>query len=209
MNLEELKSAWQVYDQKLRLSQAIDEKIIISMIKERSKSRIARLRRENALLSVILFIELLLLGAIFMGNPFDFKYKLQFMPFIFLVIGIIMALAVLLKNYKMLDVEISNANLSAFLKKIIGEYDKSKEAEKWFGLIILSSGCMTVLSFLPNKLDKKGVWPAIIDTAIPMMICLAIYFLAFKFGAFKNRKADAFKDDLRELEELSLELKEN
>ncbi|WP_435356262.1 hypothetical protein [Emticicia sp. SJ17W-69] len=209
MNLEELKSAWQVYDQKLQSSQAIDEKIIISMIKERSKSRVARLRRENALLSAILFVELLLLGAIFMGNPFDFKYKVQFVPFIFLVIGIIMALAVLLKNYKMLDTDISNTNLNAFLKKIIGEYEKSKQAEKWFGIIILSSGCLTVLSFLPNKLDKKGVWPAMIDTAIPMMICLAIYFLAFKVGAFKNRKADGFKDDLRELEELSLELIKN
>lgn len=209
MNLEELKSAWQVYDQKLQSSQAINEKIIMSMIKERSKSRVSRLRRENGLLSAVLFLELLLLGAIFMGNPFDFKYTVQFVPYVFLVIGIIMALAVLLKNYKMLDVDINNANLSAFLKNIIGEYEKNKQAEKWFGIIILSSGCLTVLSFLPNKLDKKGLWPAIIDTAIPMIICLAIYFMAFKLGAFKNRKAEAFKEDLQELEELSLDLKEN
>jgi hypothetical protein len=36
MNLDELKSAWQIYDQKLQVSQAINEKIIVSMIRESS-----------------------------------------------------------------------------------------------------------------------------------------------------------------------------
>ena len=47
---------------------------------------------------------------------------------------------------------------------------------------------------------------ALIDTLIPMGICLFIYYLAFRFGLFKNRKSEAFKDDLQELEALSKEL---
>ncbi len=209
MNLEELKSAWQVYDKKLQLSQEINEKIIISMIKERSKSRVSRIRRENGFLTAVLFVELVFLGAVFMGNPFDFKYTVQYLPFMFLAIGILMALVVLLKNFKMLNVNITNTNLGSFLKNIIDQYEKNKQAEKWFGMIMLASGCLTVFSFLPHKLENKSLQTAIIDTIIPLAITLIMYFIAFKLGAFKNKKTDAFKEDLKELQELSLDLKEN
>jgi hypothetical protein len=41
MNLEELKSAWQVFDKKIQSTQAINEKLIESMIRERSMSRVS------------------------------------------------------------------------------------------------------------------------------------------------------------------------
>ncbi len=209
MNLEELKSAWQVYDQKLQSSQAINEKIIMSMIKERSMSRVSRIERENMILILLMFLELFFLIAVFAGNPFDFEYFWQYVPYLLLLVGNLMAIAVLIKVYKSLKTEITDSNLSIFLKNIINFYEKNKKVEAWFGIIMFVSGCLTVFSFLPHKLTKKSLPTAIFDTLIPLFICIAIYFIAFKLGAFKNRKSEEFKKDLKELEKLSSDLKGN
>ena len=206
MNLDELKSAWQVYDQKLQNSQLLTERLIVGMIKDRSKSRVAQIKRENKWFFALMVFELLILGAIFMGNPFDFVYTIQFVPYVFLAIGIIMALVAIYRSNAIVNTDMNSTTLGAFLQHVIREYEKNKKLEGWFGMLILASGCLTVLSFLPNKLEKKGLNGALIDTLIPMGICLFIYFLAFKLGAFKNRKSEGFKEDLKELEVLSKEL---
>ena len=208
MNLDELKSAWQVYDQKLQASQGINEKIILSMIRERSSSRVSKIKRNNTFLMAVMLLELLILGAIFIGNPFDFDYKWQFVPYIFLSIGVMMAIGVLFENYKMLNIEINNNNLKVFLENVINGYEKNRKAEKWFGLTMLIAACLTILSFLPHKLAKYTLSIAIIDTIIPLVISLGIYFIAFKLGAFKDPKREGFKEDLKELKELSADLKE-
>lgn len=208
MNIDELKSAWQIYDKKLQASQVINEKIIVSMIKERSSSRISKIKRENTLLLLLMIIEFFFLVAIFAGNPFDFDFLWQFVPFFALLIGNIMAIVVLFKVLKMIRTEITDTNLSFFLNKIINGYEKNKQAEKWFGLIMFVSGCLTVFSFLPHKLANKTLPMAILDTIIPLLISVGIYFIAFKLGAFENQKSEEFKKDLQEFERLSLDLKE-
>ncbi len=208
MNLEELKSAWQVYDQKLTFSQKINEKIVFSMIRERSNSRLSKMKRENRLLMLFMFFEFFVLLAVFIGNPFDFVYLWQYIPFLFLLIGNLMAIVMLFKVYKMINVDITGIDLSSFLIKLIQGYEKNKKAEGWFGAIMFVSGCLTVFSFLPKKLAQKTLSLALLDTLIPLLICIMIYYIAFKFGAFKNKKSEEFKKDLQELQEFSSELKE-
>lgn len=209
MNLEELKSAWQVYDRKLQASQAINEKLIFSMIRERSNSRVSRIKRENSLLMLLMFLELFFLVAVFAGNPFDFKFLWQYVPFIFILLGNLMAIRILFRAYKMLKTDITDTNLRSFLKNLITTFESNKKAEGWFGAIMFVSGCLTVFSFLPHKLANKSLSMAIVDTLIPLAISVAIYLIAYKMGAFKNQKAMAFKKDLNELEKLQQELQEN
>ena len=209
MNLEELKTAWQIYDQKLTTSQKINEKIVYNMIRERSNFRLSRLKRENMFLIVFMFLEFIVLVAVFFGNPFDFVYLWQYIPFLFLIIGNLMAIVMLFSVYKTINMDISGINLSSFLKKIIYSYEKNKKTEGWFGAIMFVSGCLTVFSFVPKKLVHKTLPMAIIDTLIPLILCIIIYYLAFKMGVFKNQKSEAFKKDLEELEELSSELQQN
>lgn len=209
MNLEELKSAWQVYDRKLQASQAINEKLIFSMIRERSNSRISRIKRENTLLIFLMFLEFFFLVAVFVGNPFDFKYLWQYVPFLFISIGNLMAIVVLFKAYKMLKTNITDANLRSFLKNVIEGFEKNKKAEGWFGAIMFVSACLTVFSFLPHKLATKSLSMAIVDTLIPLAISVIIYVFAYKMGAFKSQKEIAFRNDLNELEKLQKELQEN
>jgi hypothetical protein len=202
MNIDQIKSEWQQYNQKLELTQRLNEQLIRSMLRERSRSRVSKIRRNNWTYLVLMTINLVVLAAIFAGNPFDFKYALQYVPYGMLAIGVVLAILSLIKSLKSFDVNMNNVSLDIFLRRTIEEYEKNKQMERWFGRIIFFAGTLTVLSFLPKKLENKELLPALVDTAISIAITLAIYFIAVKAGAFKNRKIEGFENDLRELNEL-------
>ena len=202
MDIDQLKSEWRQYDQKLAVSQRLNEKVIQSMLRERSRSRVSRIRRGTIVYMILMFINLALLAAIFAGNPFDFKYNVQYIPYGLLAIGVLLATGSLIKTLRRFNVNTNKVNLHNFLRTTIEEYEKNKKMERWFGAIIFSAGVLTVFSFLPKKLENKGLWPALGETLISIIITLAIYFIAFKLGAFKNRKKEGFENDLKELNEL-------
>ena len=202
MNIDQLKTDWQRYNQKLELSQRLNEQLIHSMLKERSRSRIAKIRRDNILYMVLMMMNLVILAAIFAGNPFDFKYLLQYIPYGILTIGVLMAMVSLFKSLQSFNVNLNHVNLDAFLKKTIVEFEKNRKMERWFGIIIVFAGVLTGLSFLPHKLQNKPLGQALIETAVSMGIAVVIYIIAFKLGAFKNRKKEGFENDLKELKEL-------
>ena len=212
MELEELKTAWGLYDKRILSSQTITQKLIESMIKERSFSRVERLKKQYLGFFVLLIVEAGFMLAILFGNPFDFKYQIQFLPFLLLLTGIIVAFINLTRYYEKISQPLPNKNIGTYLKSILDFYEKNKTYEKWFGLILLSIGFLVPLSFLPPKIEKYGILKGLLDTAIPMAISLVLYFLAFKMGAFKKRHKENFKSDLEEyneLKEMSNELNDN
>ena len=202
MNIEELKTEWKQYNQQLALTERLNERVIHSMIRERSRSRVSRIRRDSIILMGLMFINLIFFAAVFAGNPFDFRYTVQYIPYGLLTIGVVLAIVSLFKTLRRFNFNINTVNLSSFLTTTIEEYEKNEKMESWFGAIILCGGLLTVFSFLPKKLENNGLWPALGETAISLLITLAIYFLALRLGAFKNRKKEGFKSDLRELNEL-------
>jgi hypothetical protein len=202
MNLEEIKTEWLQYNQRLQNSQRLNEKIILSMLKERSKSRVSKIRRQHGIYMVLMVICFLFLAAILAGNPFDFKYKWQYIPYGFLAIGVLLAIVSLIKSIRSFSININNVSLDVSLKKIIEAYEKNKKIERLFGILIITAGTLTAFSFLPNKLEHKALWPALVETAISIIITLSIYFIAFKSGAFKNRNKEDFENDLKEWNEL-------
>ncbi len=202
MNIEEIKTEWAGFSQKLASTQRLSEQIILSMLRERSVSRVAKIRRNNMLYLVLMFANLVLLAAIFAGNPFDFKYTIQFIPYGILAIGILLAIISLVKSLQSINVNINNASLGSFLKRAIEAYEKNKKIQQWFGIFIFSAGMLTALSFLPKKLEHKEMWAAVAETALSMIITLGIYFIAYKAGAFKNRHKEDFENDLKEWNEL-------
>lgn len=211
MNIEDLKSAWQVYDKKIQAIQAINEKLIERIIKERSLSRVSLIRRQYHVFFFIMAVELFVLSAVFMGNPFDFKYQIQFIPYALVSVGVIVAFFHLLKLYRKLSGPLSNKPIGVFLKNILESYEQNKVFEKWFGIIFLSVGLIIPLSFLPKKMENKSLTHALLETSLMMLGTLLLYLLAFRLGAFKNRHKEKFSKDLAELNELkamSLELKD-
>ena len=202
MNIDEIKTEWKQYSKKLEVSQRLNEHLILSMLKERSRSRVSKIRRNNTIYLVLMLLTLLFLAAIFAGNPFDFKYRLQYIPYGILSIGVLLAIISLVKSFKTFTTNINSVSLDNFLKRTIEEYDKNKKIERWFGVIIFSAGLLTAFSFLPKKLEHKEFWQAIGETAVSMLITIAIYFIAFKLGAFKNKNKEEFENDLKEWNEL-------
>jgi hypothetical protein len=160
---------------------------------------------------VLMVMSFLFIVAIFAGNPFDFKYILQYVPYGILAVGVLLAIVSLVKSFQSFSININNVPLDSFLKNTIDAYEKNKKAERWFGILIISAGTLTAFSFLPNKLEHKELGQALVETAISILITLGIYFIAFKAGAFKNRKKEEFENDLKEwneLKKISQELKE-
>jgi hypothetical protein len=202
MELEELKTTWGMYDKKILSTQSITQKIIESMIKERSLSRVERLKKQYFGFFALLTVEAGFMLAILFGNPFDFKYQIQFLPFLLLLMGIIVAFINLTQYYEKINTPIIDKNIGTFLNGILEFYEKNKTYEKWFGIILFSIGFLVPLSFFPPKIEKYGIQKALLDTSIPMLISLGLYFLAFKLGAFKKRHKENFKSDLEEFNEL-------
>ena len=202
MNIEDLETEWRQYNQKLETSQRLNEQIILSMLRERSRSRVSKIRTKNSIYLVLMFVNLLLLSAVFAGNPFDFKYSLQYIPYGVLTIGVLLAIVALIKSIQNFSGNINDTTLDNFLGKTINAYEKNKKIERLFGVLIVGAGTLTAFSFLPNKLEHKALWPALGETGISILVTLVIYFIAFKAGAFKNRNKEEFENDLKEWNEL-------
>ena len=202
MNIEEIKSEWKHFNQQLESSQRLNEHLITSMLKERSRSRVSKIRRDTIIYLVLMFANLAFLAAIFAGNPFDFKYNLQFAPYALLAAGVLMAVVALFRNLQRFNTDLNQVSLDSFLHTTIAGYEKNKKMERRFGLIIFSAGMLTALSFLPKKLEHKSPGAALAETAFILAITVGIYFIAYKLGAFKNRNREGFENDLKELNEL-------
>lgn len=202
MTIEEIKTEWQRIDKQLETSRRLNEQLIQTMLRERSRSRVAQIRRNNAFYMGAMVLNLLLLAAIFVGNPFDFKYTLQYVPYAILAVGVLLAIVSLVRSFQMFTVDINTRSIEGFLTKILSEYDKNKKIEKWFGFSIISAGLLTAFSFLLKKLEHKALWQALAETGLSILITGAIYFIAFKSGAFKNRNKEGFESDLKEWQAL-------
>ncbi len=211
MTIEQLKTAWTEFDQKLAKSQRLNDQLISSMLKERSHSRVEKIRRNNSLYLLLMCLNIGLIAAIFAGNPFDFIYAVQFIPYGLLAIGVLLAITYLLKCLQSLKSNMIDTNLQGFLRNTIAAYEKNKKIQQWFGIFIFAAGTLTALSFLPKKLEHKSAGLAIGETVLMMTITVAIYFVAYKLGAFKTREKEGFENDLKEwtaLRSISSELEE-
>ncbi|MES2796857.1 MAG: hypothetical protein V4683_12875 [Bacteroidota bacterium] len=202
MELEELKKEWKVFEDKISKTKAINDLLIETIIKERSISRVARMKQQYKGFFIILGIEACALVAVLVGNPFDFNQKWQYLPYLGLLAGIVLAIVSMLRFYKKLDFDFAQKSIAEFLRSMIDYYEKNKVYERWFGIIFLSIGFLLPLSFLPHKLEKYGLWKGIGDIAIMMAVTLVIYLIAFKMGAFRNRHEIKIKSDLQEYESL-------
>lgn len=203
MELESIKKSWEQLDNKLKKASEFNHKLVETIISSRVMTTVDKIRKMNRMFFVVLTIELLFMVAVFAGNPFDFKYKLQFIPYGLLFIGIAIAFLNLLHQDSALNKLSPDIRIDQYLNGIVTLYNKNKRFEKWFGVIFLSIGLLVPLSFLPQKIERLGLTKALLDIGIMISVTLVIYLMAFKFGAFKNRNRDKLEQDLAEWKELN------
>lgn len=204
MNIDELKTAWISLDKKLQATKTLNEKLINSIVTERSGKRFHVVRR-NYLIGFAWLTLCLLAGlAVILGNPFDYEYTLQYVPMIIFCIGLIIIAGWMMQSYRYLGrVKLDQANIRAALKDIVAIYERPKKL-MWYVLwvFLLSQAILFPLSFLPRSIDRMGLWPALGERMIPMAIAVLMLFAAYKLGVFKERHGARFREDLNELDQL-------
>ena len=207
MELDELKATWKQLDIKLQNTQLISNKIIVSMIRERSSSRLAKVKRRYLFLLLYLAIWLSVGVAVLAGNPFDYSMQLEFAPiFVYCACLSVLTLFLIKINIDLQKVEVNQDSISISIKKIISIIEKYKNPNQFLSwarrLLLVSTTVLFPLSFLPRKIARVGLQAGLIDTLIPILISAILVFVAYKLGAFKERNADRFKEYLTDLNEL-------
>ena len=202
MELEMLKQSWERLDKKVQHAAIFNQTLLERIISSRVMTTVDKIKSMYNGFYVVLGIETIALLAILAGNPFDFKYTLQYLPYLLLLIGVVIAF------FNLLNISRSIARLSAksaidqYVKGIVSIYDRNKRFEKWFGLSFLAVGFLVPFSFLPNKMTRMGLVSALIDTAIMILITWIMFIAAFKLGFFRNRHKEKLQKDLEEWNEL-------
>ncbi|HEX6223368.1 MAG TPA: hypothetical protein VFZ52_03095, partial [Chryseolinea sp.] len=202
MELEMLKQSWASLDKKIQHAAIFNQTLVERIIASRVMTTVDKIKSLYNGFYIVLSVESVALLAVLAGNPFDFKYTLQYLPYALLLIGVIIAF------FNLLHLSRSMARLSAksaidqYVKGIVSIYDRNKRFERWFGLSFLAVGFLVPFSFLPNKITRLGLVGALIDTGIMIIITWVLFFLAFKFGLFRNRHKERLQKDLDEWKEL-------
>jgi len=204
MNLDDFKTAWKVYDRKLQSTQALNEKIIASMITERSDNRFAKVRRQYILGFCWMFICMAFGILVILTNPFDYGQTIQYIPMVIFVSGLVILMTGLTMRYFALrKIIISHNNIGQALKQVIAVYEKPRKFLYYTVIVFLFSQVFLFpLTFLPRSIETSGLWPALGERLIPISIAALMLFAAYKLGAFKERHVDKFREDLSELEML-------
>lgn len=201
MNIDELKSVWLEYDSKLKSTEALSSEALHSLIRQRSVSRLAGIQRQYALLIMLFVFYCFALGAVFIGNPFDYDHIWEFLPLVVLMICCVLMVFLLLRARSGLKKNNpGKQNLQEALQKIIGAYAGYKKGLNYTTIVIFVSSLLFPLSFLPRKMAQTGMGQALFFTVLPLLILLAVYFLAKKKGWMNRRDEEqAFRSDLEEL----------
>jgi len=196
MELEILRKSWDSINERIDHMAAFNNKLVEHIIAARVMTTIDKIDKLYTGFYTVLAIELVVLIAILVGNPFDFRYHVQYIPYGLLLIGVIVAFFNLLHLHRSIHKVSANNPIDEYLKSIGAIYDRNKRFEKWFGLIFLSIGLSVPFSFLPTKIDRVGLIEALTDTSIMVGINLIIFIAAIKLGAFRNRYRIQLEKDL-------------
>ncbi len=202
MELGTLKKSWEDLDKKLRNAASFNQKLVEHVISSRVMTTVDRINRLTNFFYIALSIESVFLIAILVGNPFDFSFRIQFVPYLLLLSGVILAFMNLLRISRSIRKLSPAIQIDQYLKGIVSVCDRNKRFERWFGLSFLSAGLLVPFSFLPQKIERMGLPGALADIGIMITITMIFYFAAFKFGAFKNRNKERLEADLAEFNEL-------
>lgn len=202
MELDTLKASWERLDRKMERASMFNEKLVEHIVASKVTTTVDKLKRLYASFYVVLSVELIFFVAVFLGNPFDFKYKIQYVPYGLLLLAVCIAFVNLVILHQAIRKLSPERRIDEYVKNIVAIFNKNKKFEKRFGIMFFSAGLLVPLSFLPQKIERFGVVGGIKDLAIMISVVVILYALAFRFGAFKNPYKDQLERHLVEWNEL-------
>lgn len=207
MNLDELKGAWTAYDDRLKSTKDIDDQVIAGMIRKRSISAVANIRKSYLYGIFACCFYLLAIGALNLGNPFDYTNDYEQIPLQVMFGALLFILFVLLKaRASIKELDFPRQSLLNHLENVIKEYRKTWKILDGVIYFILFSTCILFpLTFLSRSIARLGLWPALISSFSLLIFIVGsnvvTYLIAKKKGGVK-RSWYSFSVIIKELEEL-------
>jgi len=213
MNIDELKTAWKEYDRKIESTREINERMLHSMISERSGSRFEGVKRRYRASMLWILICLTFSVLVITTNPFDYRYMFQYIPMAIFGVTLSVLFVDLARSYFTFQkITLTQYNVGESLKRIIAVYEKPRRFMRYLVIVFLFSQIVLFpLSFLPDNIEQAELLPALSGRLIPIGIGALLLFIAVWLDMFKDTHAARFRDDLNELmslKKMSTELRE-
>lgn len=213
--LDELKTAWKTYDKKIERTRLLSERLIVSMIREKSQTRLTKVKRRYLMGTVYMLFWFILGVIVIISNPFDFKRTTEYLPIaVYCICLLVLGAAMIKTNLQLQNIKIGNSNLQESLltiTKILQKYNKPGRFLRLTLKILLSTAVLFPLSFLQRKVENEGLVSGLLDTLLAMAISGVLIIIAHKAGAFREKNSsqfDEYQRELRELKALSDDLNE-
>jgi uncharacterized membrane protein YcjF (UPF0283 family) len=204
MNLDELKSTWKSYDEKLLASQQLSEQMVFLMIKDRSKSTLAKMARNLKFAGVIMTAVIIFFTAAIVGNAFDYTSWYFYIPSVLYIGLALVALTVVLKNYRSLSgVTLSRKNLYDSLTTVLHSHEKAQAALSRVWLLCMMAGFLFGVSMVARKFEVYGTTKVMLMLGGEAAIILVLYAAArWVFNVFEDTIGNELKENLQDLDQL-------
>ncbi|MGR3810985.1 hypothetical protein [Jiulongibacter sp. NS-SX5] len=203
MNLEELKNQWAAQQVQ---SKNLHVKSIAYHLKNKTDNKMDKLIQSNRFILFVFGLEILLLVAVLMGNPFDFHLVWQYAPFIqllgFILVGFVRT-GLSIKRIRSLT---SHEAVGEYLKKAIHELKATQKANQWFRLSFLAAGIGTLFSFIPHLTESRSFTSALPFIVGMVALSWGLYWLFEKSGWIKDSTTKKLESDYAEWLSLEQEL---
>jgi hypothetical protein len=208
-NFEELQAAWKDLDKKWAAQKTLSERLILSMISERSGSTLTAMGRKNLAMAALFLFYAFFFAACMVGNAFDYEKPLFYIPLSVQSITCFVFAILLWKVYRNINnIQLSRENLAAGLRKVIRVNDQHLVMSRKIWWCYFIAGSTFPFTFLPRVIEHRGTAEALGLTAIPVVIIGVLVLLAKKLQVFRDKKNDLLKQHLQELEGYLTELEQ-
>ncbi|WP_138990750.1 hypothetical protein [Larkinella sp. C7] len=204
MNLDELKSTWKGYDEKMLASQKLSERVVFMMIKDRSKSVLAKMERNLTGAGLLMTAVVIFFAAAIAGNAFDYTSWYFYIPSVLYMGLALFAIAVIVKNYRHLSrVSLSQQNLYDSLTTVLQWHQKTRAALARVWLLCMMSGFLFGVSMVARKFETYGTTKVMLMLGGEMLLILVLYALArWVFAVFEDRLGKELTENIQELDQL-------
>ncbi|MFD1140413.1 hypothetical protein ACFQ4C_04810 [Larkinella insperata] len=204
MNLDELKSTWKAYDDKLLASRQLNERMILLMLKDRSKGTLARMARHLQLAGIVMTAVIVFFSAAIVGNAFDYERWYLYIPSVFYIGLATVALMIVVKTYYNLSrVSLNQHTLYDSLKTVLQWHEKAQSALSKVWMLCILAGFMFTFSMIARKFETYSPLKISLTLGAQAALVLLFYGLArWLFNAFEDQIGQELRENIQELEQV-------
>ena len=158
MNLDELKISWKVLDERLLASHKLNEQLIITILKQRSKDTLTTIKRGLIRIAAFFIGLLFLFGAILLGNPFDYESWPEYMPAVLYTGLVVRVLLLVIHQYQQIrGITLTSGNLRESLLMSIEIHEKYRHMMNTLWRLSLVIGFLFALSLSGRHFEQYGL----------------------------------------------------